>query len=55
MTFKIPGARDLKILKGTNWTGDREMPFAVIALPPIKDVPAVNAMKGCRTDWELRP
>ncbi|WP_143738570.1 hypothetical protein [Erythrobacter colymbi] len=55
LTFKIPGARDLKILKGTTWIGDREMPLAVIALQSNKDVPAVNAVRGCRTDWELRP
>ena len=55
LTFQIPDARFLKTFKDTTWIGDREIPITVIATRSTQDGGSRKSLRGCRTDWELRP
>ena len=55
LTFQIPGARDLNTSMDTTWIGEREIPITVIASRSTKDHGSRKSLRGCRTDWELRP
>jgi hypothetical protein len=55
LIFQIPGARALKPLKAATWIGEREIPITVIAPKAPQDDVARKSLRGCRTDWELRP
>jgi hypothetical protein len=55
LTFQIPDARVLKTFKDTTWIGDREIPITVIATRSTQDGGSRKSLRGCRTDWKLRP
>lgn len=55
LVFQIPGARALKPFKDTTWIGEREIPITVIAPRSTQDDLSRKSLRGCRTDWELRP
>lgn len=55
LIFQIPGARDLKIFKDNTWIGERKVPISVVGSNTAQNDVAKKSLRGCRSDWELRP
>lgn len=55
LNFVIPGAGNLKLLKGTSWVAGRAIPVTVTAPHANPDGGHRIEMRGCHADWELRP